>query len=174
MRAAGSDQLREDPDRVRRAQRVDVIEHEQPVAADRVERRGMGAQRRRQPREVDARGDRAGRGRVQLLVLRGPWRSELPEGVGEPLEQDLGVVVERCQREPRDRTALALDPVGEQRRLPVAGGGSQKDDRRLTGTLQTPQQTRARHVAGRERRRQQRVLGRELGIEQGLEGFGGG
>ena len=118
VRAAGLDQLREDPDRVRRAQRVDVIEHEEPVAADRVERRGMGAQRRRQPREVDARGDRAGRGRVQLLVLRGPWRSELPEGVGEPLEQDLGVVVERCQREPRDRTALALDPVGEQRRLP--------------------------------------------------------
>ncbi len=107
-RRARGNVLREGGDRLSRAARVEQV----GVVQDEHERPG-----RRQP----------GRERRQVHSAR-RLRVEPIEGRGELCEQDGGVVVAFAEREPRERPAIALGPLRQERRFSVAGGSHEGDD----------------------------------------------
>ncbi len=59
----------------------------------------------------------------------------------------------RLQRDPGERPAVAGRPLGEERRLAVARGRHDQDDRRVAAGDQAPDESRTRHHPAPERRR---------------------
>ena len=133
-------------------QQVDVVEHEH----GRLPGRG---QRRPEPGKDGV--DR--RARVVLQLQRAPvGRRDLVAGGDEVPQQDRGVVVTPVDGQPCERPLVALGPLRQQRRLPVAGWGDDRRHRHPAGSVQEVEQGRPADLGP----------GPELWPELGLKGQG--
>ena len=99
-----------------------------------------------QPRHHRA-GHRAARGgqRIEYPLAKRLDRIERLSDIGE---QDLRVVVPLVQRHPRERLAVALGPLRQQRRLPVPGRRDHRDHRERPALPEPVNQGQPAHAAG--------------------------